>query len=392
MKRKKTKIPEVVFCPNPECNNHNYIYEYNYFTTSNVVLKTYSKNWYNKKGFHENKSQNLLVRRLICKDCGTTFSTQFFTPTYYKKQKVDLKRLLVETANSSSIKNIQNIENIEQSNIAHSQYLLARQVMGYNAIIRSQLKLNEDVVIDGLENKIRSKFFPMDFNIAVGAKSQYIMYFDNSHYRRKGRQTKKQKETQKKFNKIYNYERASTKKSIKRMLKELNKHGLSESDIYLRSDEKKEYKTAIKELNKEPEFDIKQKTISSKKARTLRNKLFAANYTDREIRKDEANYRRKTACISKELNKDLARNTLFIFFHNYYKDYRVKNPNLGHHYNQTNIKNNKVNVIKENIYKYRVFYSSVEDKLSEFEKMLWKAKVKSPLGKTNYRIPKYAMQ
>ena len=63
--------------------------------------------------------------------------------------------------------------------------------------------------------------------------------------------------------------------------------------------------------------------ISSKKPRTVHNKLFAVNYYDREIRKDNANHVRETVQYSRNVNNCMERMAIYRVYHNYVKPYRI---------------------------------------------------------------------
>lgn len=65
------------------------------------------------------------------------------------------------------------------------------------------------------------------------------------------------------------------------------------------------------------------KTVSSRAARTPANPLFPVNYLDREIRKDLHEHVRETACFGRNVNAQMERLTLYLFYHNYRNRHRA---------------------------------------------------------------------
>ena len=66
-------------------------------------------------------------------------------------------------------------------------------------------------------------------------------------------------------------------------------------------------------------------TVSSEQIRDRANPLFSVNYMDREFRKDLAEHRRETVCFGRNTNCSLERMSVYLFYHNYLKPFRI-NP------------------------------------------------------------------
>jgi len=69
---------------------------------------------------------------------------------------------------------------------------------------------------------------------------------------------------------------------------------------------------------------VAQLTVNSHLPRTFANPLFASNYLDREIRKDQANHHRESTCFSRNVSNAMTRLMCYIVQHNYRKKYLIK--------------------------------------------------------------------
>ncbi len=387
---KKTKKPKIMFCPNSKCKNHRFIDLYNEDIVKSVPSKYIDNTWYINKGTHANHTIKRLIQRFKCKECKSTFSTQTFETSYYMKIRISFESIIKIISNSNSESNLSRLKNHSPNAISNAIYRYGKQAIAIQSLIRSQQEIKEDIVIDGIEDKIKSKYFPQDFNIAIGKESQYIYFYDNAHYRRKGKTTNIQKSKQKHYSKIYNYEKRSIYKSTKRILNELLNQNSNVDKITIYSDEKKEYKQAIKNICKNAN-KIRHETISSKIPRTKTNPLFSVNYIDINMRRDLANFRRKTTCLPKEINKTYDRLALYFLYNNLYKNYRAKGiERILYSSDMANIPRETMERIKRKSKHKRLFLSSLN--LTSFEKQIWQSKIKSPFNKPKYRKPKYIFQ
>jgi hypothetical protein len=65
-------------------------------------------------------------------------------------------------------------------------------------------------------------------------------------------------------------------------------------------------------------------TVSSRAARSRSNPLFPVNYLDRELRKDLHEHGRESVCFGRNVNRQMERLTLYLFYHNYLKSHRTR--------------------------------------------------------------------
>ena len=146
--------------------------------------------------------------------------------------------------------------------------------------------------------------------------------------KRKGRKTKYQEKKLKKLYKKVRFEKGALSKSFSEVIDEFYKFaGTSDKHVSLYTDMKPEYKTAFinNESYKELKDRVAHKRIHSKKHRIISDDSFTYEYLERELRKDQANHRRETKCFSGNVCSCMDRMNVYFFYHNYIKDYRIKN-------------------------------------------------------------------
>ena len=75
---------------------------------------------------------------------------------------------------------------------------------------------------------------------------------------------------------------------------------------------------------------ILHRTVSSRAARTRANPLFPVNYLDRELRKDLHEHVRESVCFGRNVNRQMERLSLYLWWHNYMKRHRARGPARSH--------------------------------------------------------------
>jgi hypothetical protein len=129
-------------------------------------------------------------------------------------------------------------------------------------------------------------------------------------------------------------------------------------------------------------------TVSSKLPRTFANPLFASNYIDREIRKDQAAHRRETACHCRNAANGVLRMWAYLGRHNYWKKFCIKAPVFDEHCHGevAGIAKEYIEYCKGAVYEFRVFLSRL--RLFPWEEDAWLKRIATP-GKTK---PEYVMK
>ena len=171
-------IPDYFFCPVPTCPAHD--------------LNPSPPDWYVRFGFHLTKAFGR-VQRYKCRLCGKTFSDQTFLLNYWLKKSTDFHALGREINSSASSNFIARHHHFSADSMRIRHDRLARNALFLQSVLTKDHRIDEPVVADGLESFVRSQFFPINLNILIGQQSQFVYYFNESHSRRKGSMTEKQK-------------------------------------------------------------------------------------------------------------------------------------------------------------------------------------------------------
>lgn len=183
-----------------------------------------------------------------------------------------------------------------------------------NAKLSQELKIEEPIVYDGLENFSFSQYDPNNINHAVGKNSLFTYDYNFSPINRKGRMSDRQKgrkqHLEKQFGKYpVDSIRVKTKAIFERLL------ARSKGPLTIFSDRHFQYRRVVEE-------DLAGKAIchikvSSKIHRNFKNHLFAVNNIDLQARHNLAAFKRETIAFSKHEIAMLDSFTLYSTYRNY---------------------------------------------------------------------------
>ena len=161
------------------------------------------------------------------------------------------------------------------------------------------------------------------------------------------------------------------------------------------TDEKKEYAHVIQhwELyrNQDQEHRMAHIQVNSHLPRTYDNPLFASNYLDREIRKDQANHHRETSCFSRNVANGMSRLACYLVHHNYRKKYLIKAP-VGDrrvHAEAAGIDGMRVKWALKKMFTRRVFLTRIQ--LPGTLERIWKKSYPTPLKTKPEYLPAFAL-
>jgi hypothetical protein len=279
--------------------------------------------WYTRYGFHQTAAFGR-VQRYKCRLCGKSFSEQTFLLNYWLKKPTDFASLGRQLNSCSSGLFVGRHFGYSADSLRIRCDRLARNALFFQATLSCQLQIREALVADGLESFVASKFFPLWLNVLVGSQSQFVYFFTESHGRRKGSMSEKQKQ---RCQCIY-ADKCFTTSSLSRMFTQLLgylKGRCSLPTVQLHTDEHPVYQRLIKDFNNrpapQPRIDHHQTTSTA--ARTTTNPLFAVNYFDRLIRKDLPNHRRQSICYARNDRNLLSRFAYYVVTHNFHKPFRI---------------------------------------------------------------------
>ena len=307
------KIPP--FCPNPECKHHEIPQD---------------EAWFAYRGFYFIKQKTVRIQRFSCKTCGKSFGTRTFDVDYWTRKSLSYRKLSAFLSSSMSIRSLARNFGCSTGTIQNRISRLARQCLAVNALIAPAVRLKEDCAADGFESFIVSQYFPNNFTIAVGSGSQFVYALSYAQLRRKGRMTQHQKKTAALYKRLYPLPGNQITRSFSEITERVGSLLLaSKLDRFVfATDEKREYRGPIRELAYLLRWKVKEfvhLTVSSSRIRDRENPLFPVNYMDREFRKDLAEHRRETVCFGRNTNCTMERMTVYLFYHNYLKPFRI-NP------------------------------------------------------------------
>lgn len=303
------------FCPNPACDHHH------------DQEELYAGHWM-RTGFYSTAVVGR-VQRFICSACGRGFSERTFAYGYYTKRTLDPREIHRAISQSESVSSIARHLGASTASIQNRIDRLARASLAMHARLSSTLRLREHLVADGFESFDRSQFFPNQINLLVGQKSQFLYGLTHVTTRRKGRMTASQKDKRQRLELLWRAPRGGTRLSFGKLIASIDAlwDRASMPRLQLWTDEHRDYPPAI--MAARPLRDAVSDgsfihhTWPSTAPRDLHNPLFAANYYDRELRKDLAALRRESTCFTRNVANGLSRLACHMAYHNYQKPHRV---------------------------------------------------------------------
>jgi len=258
------------------------------------------------------------------------------------------------------------------------------------------MRLAEHLVADGFESFDRSQFFPNQINLLVGKQSQYLYGVTHTTIRRKGCMTATQKRTRARIETGFSPPPKAIERSFARLLEIVPSiwSPATMQGLTLWTDEHRAYPRsidrvpALKGAMREGVFV--HRTVSSKAARTAYNPLFAANYYDRELRKDVAAFRRESTCFTRNVANGLARFVLHLVYHNYQKPHRVKDGCTSDRVHAEVAGINAECIADGFAWFYSVRQFLSKELLSDDNRTIWLKESITPLKKGRDYLPQYA--
>ena len=366
------------FCANPHCIHHSE-------DPSEPYVQYVSWGSYETAAFGK-------VPRFRCTSCGKTFSVQTFRVDYWLKRVYDYRDLTERLCSCSSIRAIGRAYHVAGKSIQNRIGRGARQVLDLESRLSSTREPDEDLAADGFESFCVSQYYPNNIHLLVGKRSQFVYESDHVTLRRKGRMTDAQKKLRERLDLLFRPDPRGIEKSFGRigvsLLSVLSDEG--RPSLTLWTDEKREYPRA---LAASPcaaalisDGRLVHKTVPSRAARSQANPLFSVNYLDRELRKDLHEHVRETSCFGRNVNAQMERLTLYLFYHNYLKPHRTAEPRLSHAL-VAGYDAEEIGRGRGRLWETRAWYSHTE--LTESGRETWLRLRKTPLWNKSDYLPRY---
>jgi hypothetical protein len=307
--------PRPEFCPNSLCPYHD-------------RQRAAGCTWYGPFGRFYTKARGW-IRRFRCHHCGKTCSTQTFSIHYWTHSTLDLVRLLQEFYGCGGLRQMGRFRGRSYRVVQNRIRRLARNALAVMDAALDELELNEDLVMDGLESYMRSQFHPNNITCLVGADSQFTYGAVHTTLRRSGAMTPAQRRTREHIDVVWRPPR-SVEADCSALLADLAPAIAARAErepVILASDEHGAYPRAIKAVTALAsllaEGRLVHQRTSSRRPRTRANPLFAANYLDRQLRKNCAEHVRETVRQGREINCQMERMAVFMALHNFLTPHRI---------------------------------------------------------------------
>ena len=119
--------------------------------------------------------------------------------------------------------------------------------------------------------------------------------------------------------------------------------------------------------------------------------MFASNYIDRELRKDQANHHRETVCFTRNIANGLSRLACYIAYHNYFKPFRISSKLrlAATHAEAAGIDPDRVIQLSRTMFEERAFLSRI--RLSPPLDRMWRKLAATPCTSGVVYLPHYAI-
>ena len=286
------------FCPRPWCRYH---------------LNPAGWRWVRFGSFSRHCPPRI-IPRFRCRHCGSTFSSQSFSVTYYLKRPELLEPIFQRVNACSGFRQIAREARCSPTTVMGQAARLGRHALLFLHEHRPRTRLAEPIVMDGFESFAYSQYHPLHLNVAVGAHSHFVYGFTLTELRRKGRMTAAQRRRRAALEARYG---RPDPKALELSIAELIPLAAPGSyPLTIRSDEHPAYPRALRRLR--PRF-IRHECTPSVDARTPKNPLFPVNLLDLLLRHNSANHKRETIAFSKRHQSVVERAALLVVWRNFVK-------------------------------------------------------------------------
>ncbi len=373
-------MPSFPFCPNPLCELH---------------LREPPSDWFTHFGFYPTRTFGLVLR-FRCRSCGRTFSSQTFSIDYFAKRTVDYPGLLDRHASSESLRALSRNLNLSCGTVQNRLDRLARQGIALHAHLRRFADPKEAVCVDGLVSYTVSRFFPSEITLSITSGSRFVLDASHATRRRSGTMTTSQRARAAELYPRVSFERGAVGRTFRDILDGIGEDRAARGGypLILITDEKKEYQHPLFNnplfRDQDEAHRLAHLRVHSELPRTFSNPLFASNYLDREIRKDQVNHRRETVCFSRNVANGMSRLMCYLVHHNYRKRYRIggRADQDRVHGEAAGISHQRIEQALTEMFSRRAFLSRT--RLTECQRRIWVKGYPTPLRSGPEYLPRYS--
>ncbi len=349
-------------CPNPKCPGHR-------------DPQSLPGPWYIHNGYYSTK-QTSKIARYKCTTCGKNFSERTFQLAYYDHKKLAYKKIYTLRNYGMSLRAIALFCKMSRQRVFRGLAKLARQSLAVHSRMLTQLAdqtICEPLVFDGILNFVFSKAHATSMQITVLKESQLVTDFDQISVKRQGKMSKRELEKARELYRRHPPPRRALRLSCQRVFGGIAER-YPDTAIELYTDRHLTYPIALKCLGLQ---NWRHYRIDSKLKRNLFNPLFSVNYIEREIRKDQADFERKTDKFSKRLEYQSERLMNYFVWHNLQKPYRLNGDFTNcPHARRAGIKTSWIKNQLKTMFRFRAFGS--RENLNFWMTRIWNRKGGSP--------------
>jgi hypothetical protein len=327
--------------------------------------------------------------------CKRTFSDQTFSLNYYAKRVISYEQIFRQLRSTAGIRDLSRNLEISRGSVENRLFRMAHWALGFHALSRQHMNLKEDLVADGFEGYLHSRYFPHHLNILIGKETQYFYAMDFTTLRRKGRMSPAQKLFRQFLDRVCRPDPKGIEKSMARLAEEILHlfAGRHKAVLKVYTDDHQAYPRAFLRHKGFAQLMRQGSIIHDAAKGTKRpgrvNNLFAVNYMDRQFRKDIVNYVRYTVNTARNASNLLERVCVYRLHHNCVKPYRENHPKARiWHWNLAGVNGRLVAPMLESRFVWRPFVTFLD--LTPGERGLWFRLYRTPLKKRGEYLPKYA--
>lgn len=249
-------------------------------------------------------------RRFRCRSCDRTFSASAFRLDYRQKIWGLNEQIFFLDQRGFSKREIARSLRRSEHLVRNRKIKMLRFGLLKHVLLSQSLKIQEPIVFDGIENFSFSQYEPNNLHHAVGKDSLFIYDFNLAPLNRKGRMSHRQRSRLRQLNKKHGkFKQNAIRLECRKIFHRLRERGMDE----LISDRHFQYQRALLDIN----YRGLHVKVSSKIARNFKNKLFAINNIDLQVRHNLAAYKRETIAFAKNSIAMLETFALHSIFRNY---------------------------------------------------------------------------
>lgn len=294
------------FCPNPVCDFH----------------RDRRADWpFKRAGFYRRQVAPRRIQRFTCLHCGRSFSTQTFSTTYWQRRPDLDRRIFMKVVGGMGLRQIARDIDCSPETVTRKVARLGRHCLLLHTTFMESATPTGAVVVDGFETFEWSQYFPFHHNLAVEPHTDFLIYFNDSELRRKGRMTAVQRQRRAELELLHGRpDRQAVRKSMTDLLKVATAGSVR---TVIDSDDHPSYRPAVRALD----IPVEHRVTPGRDHRDWRNRLWPVNLLDLVIRHSSANHKRETIAWSKRRQASSERLAILLVWRNYMQGRREKERN-----------------------------------------------------------------